>query len=148
MASGANGVLFEDLLDGTLTAQDFEDESNIKGALYDSTGTAAWDFTAGIAYTASNEISGTGYTAKGDTLTTTEVTIATGSLKYDADDAQWTTATLTGVRGILVYDDSITTPQADAGLVGVDFGSDQSVTAGTFTVQWAAGGIMTLDYTP
>ena len=30
----------------------------------------------------------------------------------------------------------------------VNFGSDYSTVAGTFTIQWAAGGILTLDITP
>lgn len=149
MASGLFCNTFNDLLDATLTTLDLTSETNIKYALYDTTGVSAWNFdSATAAYTVTNEISGTGYTAKGDTLTTTAVSYASGTLTFDADPAEWTTATLSGVYGGLVFDDSVTTPVADPAVVGVDFGGAYQVTAGTLTVQHHANGIFTIDFTP
>jgi hypothetical protein len=89
-----------------------------------------------------NEISGTGYTATGATLgtKTSTYTAGTNTWAFDAADAVWTTATFTA-RYAVVYD---ATPGTDATrplICYIDFGADQSVSAGTFTIAWAAGGI-------
>lgn len=89
-----------------------------------------------------NEVTGTGYTAGGGTagtLGTKTFTIDTGSssICFTAANPAWTGATLSGVFGDLVYDNSITTTNANQGLCFNYFGGSQSVTAGTFTVQWA-----------
>src|SRR3954449_3156505 len=82
-----------------------------------------------------NEITGTGYTAGGVALTTVTVgyTGATNVLKFDADDASWTTATITA-RYAVVYD---ATPGTDATrplICYVNFGADVTSTASTFTI--------------
>lgn len=90
-----------------------------------------------------NEITGTGYTAAGVALTTKTVTYTGATNKHvlDADDVQWTTATFT-MRNAVIYD---ATPATDATrpLIGYQSESgDVSVTAGTFTLQWSASGIV------
>jgi hypothetical protein len=68
-----------------------------------------------------------------------------GVVFYDAaDTAGAGNVTLAGVFGCLVYDDTLTTPVADQGICYNYFGGTQSVTAGTFTVVWAANGIWRL----
>lgn len=89
-----------------------------------------------------NEVSGTGYTATGKTLTSPAVSYTGGSntWAFDADDVTWTTATITA-RYAVLYD---ATPGSDAArrLIGyVDFGADVSSTAGDFTLTWDAAGI-------
>lgn len=90
-----------------------------------------------------NEVSGTGYTATGTTLTT-PVSLYTGGTNvwnFDADDALWTTATITA-RIAVVYD---STPGTDATrplLSYVDFGADQTASGGDFRIVWNAGGIV------
>lgn len=89
-----------------------------------------------------NEVTGTGYTATGKTLTTpaTSYTAGTNTWAFDADDVTWTTSTITA-RYAVVYD---STPGSDAArrLIGyVDFGADVSSTAGDFTITWDAAGI-------
>lgn len=89
-----------------------------------------------------NEVSGTGYTAGGETLTTPAFTYtgATNVFKWDADDVSWAASTITA-RYAIIYDD---TPAGDP-LVGyVDFGEDVTSTNGTFSITWAAGGIFTI----
>lgn len=89
----------------------------------------------------SNEASGTGYTAGGATLGSKTITqdSATNKQTFDAADVSWTTSTVTA-RYAVIYK-STGTPSTSP-LVGyVDFGSNQSSTAGTFTVQWSASGI-------
>jgi hypothetical protein len=90
-----------------------------------------------------NEVSGTGYTAGGATLSspTQSYTGATNTWALDAGDAQWTGASFTA-RYAVVYD---ATPATDATrplLCYVDFGGDQTVNGANFTVQWDSGGIV------
>lgn len=98
---------------------------------------------------ASNEVSGAGYTAGGTTLTTTTVTESpTGTIMFDAADTSWASSTITNARCALIYADAITTPNADPGICLVNFGADYTTSNGTFTIQWAVGGIFTWDVTP
>lgn len=86
-----------------------------------------------------NEISGTGYSAGGATLGTKSVTQAAAT-KFDAADTAWSTATFTAYHAVL-YDDTLTN---DDLICSFDLGGAQSVSAGTFTIQWHADGIITL----
>lgn len=92
-----------------------------------------------------NEVTGTGYTATGATLTSPAVTYdtATNVLKFDAADTSWASSTITA-RYAVIYD---ATPATDATrpLIGyVDFGADVSSTAAAFTITWDAAGIFTI----
>ncbi len=115
----------------------------IKCALFTNsiTGTFAFDTDTGygLAPWNANEVTGTGYTAGGAVCTSPAVTVAGGTLKFDASDPAWTTSTITA-RGGLIYDDTV----SDYGIVAVNFGSDFGSVAGTFTVQWHANGILTI----
>lgn len=115
----------------------------LTGATPDKTAAvASTGYTTGT-WTTGNEVSGTGYTAGGGTagtLGSKAFAIDTGSSSvcFTAANPAWTTATLSGVFGDLVYDDTITAGTvAKQGLCFNYFGGSQSVTAGTFTVQWA-----------
>lgn len=86
-----------------------------------------------------NEISGTGYTAGGVALASKAVTQG-ATTKFDADDAEWTSATFTAYHAV-IYDDTLTN---DDLIASIDFGGAQSVSGGTFTISWHADGIITL----
>lgn len=91
-----------------------------------------------------NEVSGAGYTARGEALANKTLTYTAGTNvnALDADDVSWAAATFTA-RYAVVYKD--TGVDATSVLLGyVDFGGDQTVSAATFTITWAAGGIFTL----
>ena len=91
---------------------------------------------------ATNEISGTGYTAGGVTLGSKTLTYdtATNETRLDAADSSWTTASFTA-RIAVVYKDTGT--GSTSPLMGyVDFGGDETVASGTFTIQWDATGVM------
>jgi len=100
-----------------------------KMALY--TSSATLDATT-TAYTTSNETtntSGTAYVAGGNTLTGS-TTSSSGTTSFvDFADSSWTSATFTA-RGALIYNST----QSNKSVVVLDFGSDKSVSAGTFTV--------------
>ena len=71
-----------------------------------------------------NEVSGTGYTAGGETLTSVAMTSSsdgTGTIKWDADDVSWANSTLSAVRAGVIYDDTVTD---DRLIAYIDFGGD------------------------
>jgi len=112
-----------------------------KLALYTSSATIDANTTA---YTATNEVTGTNYTAGGGTLAnlgvvTSNNTASTGVGFTDFTDLTFSNATITA-RGALIYN---TTPSANsnanttltnAAVAVLDFGSDKTSTAGDFTI--------------
>ena len=120
------GILDGEFDFGTGTSQVF------KIALFTS---AANLSAATTAYSTSNEVVGTGYSAGGNTLTVSQVPTSTGTTAFlDFADTTWTTATITA-RGALIYLFNGTTNPAVAVL---DFGGDKTSTAGNFTIQFPA----------
>jgi len=118
------GVLNRTFDFGSGTSQVF------KIALYTSAATLGAGTTA---YSASDEVSGPGYTAGGNTLTISQVPTSSGTTAFlDFADTTWTSSTITA-RGALIYLANGTTNPAVAVL---DFGSDKTSTAGDFTVQF------------
>ena len=101
--------------------------STFKLALYDNNAS----FTAATtAYTATDEVSGTGYSAGGGTLTNVTPTTSGTTAYGDFDDLTFSTATITA-RGALIYND---TAAGDPSVVVLDFGADKTSTAGDFTI--------------
>lgn len=92
---------------------------------------------------ATNELgAGAGYTAGGETLTTSAPAYDTGTntLRLDAADVTWSAATFT-CRYAVIYKDTGTA--ATSPLLGwVDFGGDESVTSGTFQIVWDTDGCL------
>ena len=99
-----------------------------KIALYTDAATLNASTTA---YSSTNEVSGTGYTATGATLTSVTPTSSGTTAILDFADVAWTTASFTA-RYALIYNDT----NSDAAVAVIDFGSNQTVTAGTFTIQF------------
>ena len=103
-----------------------------KIALYTSTATLS---KATTAYSATNEVGNSGsYAAGGITLVGFSVTLDTDTAILD-----WTTdptaTTFTGTaRGALIYNSS----RSNKAVAVLDFGSDITATAGTFTVAFPA----------
>lgn len=148
--SGLFYLTFRDMLQND-TAVDLLADT-LKYALFTNSVTTP-NFDTNTAYAAApfnaNEVAGTGYTAGGVAIANDTITVSSGTLIYDGDDCSWGPgATFSAARGGLIYDDTIATPVAKPALVLVNFGADFAVTAGTFTVQHAAGGIFTDDLTP
>lgn len=86
-----------------------------------------------------NEVTGTGYTAGGATLGSTTATKSSLTVSLDAADTSWTTSTITARYAVIRKD---TGSSATSPVLGyVDFGADQSSTAGTFTITWDSTGI-------
>jgi len=97
-----------------------------------------------------NEVTGGNY-AK-EAVLSTEITLATGTLTFDAADTVFDNAgaddvTITDAMAAILWTEvgSSATDQ----LVGCwDFSTAASCTNSTFTVQWNGSGLFTLDFTP
>jgi hypothetical protein len=117
------------ILDGTF---DFSSGTSqvFKIALY--TSSATLDATT-TAYSATNEVSGTGYSAGGNTLTISTNPTSSGTTAFlDFADTTWSAATITA-RGAVIY---LADGATDPAVAVLDFGSDKISTAGDFTIQF------------
>ena len=117
------------LLDGEM---DFSSDTaqTFKIALYTSSATLGAAMTA---YSVTNEVSGTGYTAGGNTLTISTNPTTSGTTAFlDFADTTWAAATITA-RGALIYKAD---GAGDPAIAVLDFGSDKTSTAGDFTIQF------------
>ena len=86
------------------------------------------------AYTTSNEVSGTNYTAKGQALTNVTPTSSSTTALTDFTDETFSNVTLTA-RGALIFNDSAS---GDPAVCVLDFGSDKSASSGDFTIVFPA----------
>jgi hypothetical protein len=100
-------------------------------ALYTSSASLGAGTTA---YTTSNEVSGTNYTAKGQALTNVTPTSSSTTALTDFTDETFSNVTLTA-RGALIFNDSAS---GDPAVCVLDFGSDKSASSGDFTVVFPA----------
>jgi len=108
----------------TLNTQD-----TFKIALF--TSSATLDATT-TAFSATNEVSGTGYTTGGNTLTVSQVPTYTSTTAWlSFSNTTWSTATITA-NGALIYNSS----NSDKSVAVLAFGSDKTSTAGDFTIQF------------
>jgi hypothetical protein len=117
-----------DLLTG---AQNFTPATGntYKMALYTSSATLGPTTTV---YTTTNETSGAGYTAGGNTLTVSVAPTSSGTTAYlSFADTTWSSATFT-CRGALIYN----VTNGNKAVAVFDFGSDKSVVGGSFTVSF------------
>jgi len=105
----------------------------MKMALY--TSSATLDATT-TAYSATNETSGTGYSAGGQALTNVDPATSGTTAYTDFADETWSTASITA-RGALIYNSTPNTTSisvTNPSVVVLDFGADKTSTAGDFTV--------------
>ena len=103
--------------------------NTFKLAMYDNN--ASFDAST-TAYTATNEVSGTGYSAGGGTLTRIDPSSSGTTAFTTFSDLTFSTATVTA-RGALIYND---TASGDPTVIVLDFGADKTSTAGDFTIQF------------
>ena len=104
----------------------------LKIALYTSSANLGAGTTA---YSTNNEISGTGYSAGGVTLTNKAVSTTGTTAHFDADDPTWTGASFTA-NGALIYNSS----NSDKAIAVLAFGGDFTVASGTFRIVFPAAG--------
>ena len=99
----------------------------LKMALYTAYATLDQDTTA---YTPANEISGTGYTVGGKTLSNVTINSGSNTVYVSFSNVVWDPAQFT-TRGALIYNST----KSNASIAVLDFGSDKIQTGNnTFTV--------------
>ncbi len=103
---------------------------SFKIALYSSTAALGAGTTA---YAATNEITGAGYDAGGKALTRVDPASSGTTAFTDFADVSWPGASFTA-RGALVYNAG----DGNRAVCVLDFGSDKTVSDGTFTIQFPA----------
>ena len=101
--------------------------NTFKIALY--TSSASLDAST-TAYSATNEVSGTNYTAAGNTLTRVDPSSSGTTGFTDFADTTWASSTITA-RGAVIYND---TASGDPSVIVLNFGADKTSTAGDFTI--------------
>ena len=114
----------EEILEGV---HDFTSHT-FKLALYTSNATID---AATTAYSTTNEVSGTGYSAGGATLTATNPTTSGTTAFVDFSDVSFSNSTITA-RGCLIYNSSA----SNKAVAVFDFGADQASSSSTFTIQF------------
>ena len=100
--------------------------NSFKLALYTSSASLGASTTA---YTTSNEVSGTGYTAAGAALTSVTPTTSGTTAFGDFADLTFSSSTITA-NGALIYNSSA----SNKAVCALAFGGDKTSTAGDFTI--------------
>tara|TARA_R110002020_G_scaffold353994_1_gene566811 strand:+ start:518 stop:949 length:432 start_codon:yes stop_codon:yes gene_type:complete len=116
------------LLDGEM---DFSSNTSqtFKIALY--TSSATLDATT-TAYATTNEVSGTGYTAGGNTLSIAANPASSGTTAFlDLADTTWSSSSITA-RGALIYKSATGNPA----IAVIDFGEDKQTSSADFVIQF------------
>jgi|TARA_R110002072_G_scaffold2395_6_gene19884 hypothetical protein len=108
--------------------------NTFKIALYTSSATLAASTTA---YATTNEVSGTNYTAGGNTLTNVDPSTSGTTALTDFADTTWSSATITA-NGALIYNSSTTAGSANRAVIVLAFGGDKTSTAGDFVISFPA----------
>ena len=98
-----------------------------KIALYTDSATLS---AATTAYSATNEVSGTNYTAKGNTLTRIDPSSSGTTGFTDFQDTTWASSTITA-RGAVIFNEDTT---GDTSVIVLNFGADKSSSSGDFTI--------------
>ena len=130
----------KDILDGTIDL----DTDTIKVSLHTSTYTpsVAHDFYNDI----TNEVTGSNYTAGGETLGSKAITtVTTNDAKFDAADVTWSShaSGFSTARYAVIYKSTGTASTSP--LVGyIDFVSNQDNVNNDLTIKWNANGILQL----
>lgn len=160
MAITASGIYVQNIIDefdATNVGFDLTLTTH-KAALLSDSATPNFDTNTTWSGISANEVSGTGWAAggvllsaaaAGGTSTAPTLTISpAGTMMWDMNDISVASTTLTNAMALVFYADALTTPTADALILLVDFVTAASTSAGTMGVQFAAGGVATIDLTP
>ena len=108
-------------------------DDTIKIALFNANA----DLTASTTvYSTNQEVTGTGYTAGGNTLTGATVRSSGTTAYVSFDNTSWSSASFTS-RGALIYNSS----KANRSVAILNFGSDKIVANGTLTIEFPSNDV-------
>jgi hypothetical protein len=143
--STSNGNAYYTYILGTNGAKISTD--SFKTALFGNSVTPAQSSTAavtqyagaGSTWSTGNEVSGTGYTAGGVSISSPSWSQSSNVITFTSSGTpQWTSASFSAY-GCIAYDTNATNQV----VAWLSFGGQQTVTSGTFTISWNASGIVT-----
>jgi hypothetical protein len=140
MPSGIYTIHKADLMNGNV---DLVNDTIYVALLDDAHPDAAGDLLADDTWAdvSVNEISGTGYTAGGAAMSGTRSVTEAATTYWDTDaDQSWTSATFSTWNAV-IYDQTVGPNNL---ICTIDFGGEQQVTGGTFTIQWHVNGITSI----
>ena len=121
----------QEILEGVHASTD-----TYKIALYTDAATLGAGTTA---YSSTNEVTGTAYTAGGATLTGYVSGLSTNTAYITFSDPSWANSTITA-RGCLIYNSS----KSNKAVAAFDFGANVVSVTGTFTIDLPAAGASAL----
>ncbi len=136
--------LYNSFKGATMKADIDLETDSIKVALFTSSYTPNIDTQDFFNDLTGEVAAGGGYTSGGQALANKTVTTDNTDDEgvFDADDVAWTSSTITARYAVIYKDTGVASTSALAGYI--DFGSDQSSVNATFTIAWAAEGIVNL----
>jgi hypothetical protein len=108
-------------------------DDTIKIALFNANADLSASTTA---YSTNQEVTGTGYTAGGNTLTGATVRSSGTTAYVSFDNTSWSSASFTS-RGALIYNSS----KANRSVAVLNFGSDKIVANGTLTIEFPSNDV-------
>lgn len=119
------------------------DTDTIKVMLLENTYTPDQDTHDYVDDVSANEVSGTGYTAGGATISNASISYdsATNKTKLDADNVTWSSATLTARYAVIYCDTGV--ESTSALIAYLDFGQDITSLGGDFDLNFDDDGIVT-----
>ena len=136
-------------LDHTRTGSSGISADTFKIAMFTSSRTDANEDLTG--YSATNEVTGTAYSAGGEALGSGTLGLSDNSSSVptaflDFADTTWSTSTISGARCAVIYNSTLNTAGTGAtvnhaaypSVCVLDFGGDKSSSAGDFTIQYPA----------
>lgn len=148
-ASGMYGLTIEKAwnVSTAFPTNGLESETAVKVLMVTDTETPNFD-THNFRDDIAAEVTGTGYSAGGVVITTTELTISSGVLTYDSADPSWSSSTIANAMAAVGYFARGGASSADELVWLSDFVTAASSSSGLFTIQVSASGWWTNDYTP
>jgi len=128
-------LLLEDKLAGSILTQTIKVSLHTSSYTYNQDTDDYWD-------DADNEVSGTGYTHEGATLTSPTCTVSGRVTTFDAADTSWTSSSVTASQAVYYYASGTDSTSL---LIGrIDFDGNKTTDNGTFQLQYNASGIFTI----
>lgn len=135
MASGIYNIFKENLMEKNVDLVN----DTIKVALLNSSFSFVVSDTV---FLNTHEISGTGYSAGGNTLSGKSVGLSGNSAVWTASNLLWPSSTFSAAFA-LIYDSSVASATGDL-IAAIDFGGTVSVSGGIFEIQWSGSGIISI----
>lgn len=113
----------------------------VKAMIIDNTYTPNQITDVAAATIAGDEVAGAGYTAGGQVIGSPAVNADSGGIRYlfDGGDLVWAAVTFSNGRYLVLY-----FPGSGDLICYFDFGTDVSMTGGTFTVTWNVAGVFSV----